>query len=62
VIGLNPNSPQMLNYFAIHLRQQGKYDEAEATYRKSIQLHWTHSAAYGLESLARERQAHQARR
>lgn len=62
VIRLNPKSPQMLNYFAIHLRQQGKYDEAEATYRKSIQLHWTHSAAYGLESLARERQAHQARR
>jgi tetratricopeptide (TPR) repeat protein len=58
----NPNSPQIYNYYATHLRLSGKLDEAEAMYNRSIKLFWTPAAVAGLEMLAQARQAQQARR
>ena len=37
-------------------RRAGHYDEAEAMYKKSLQLYWNKAAETGLELLAKERQ------
>jgi O-antigen ligase len=54
----NPKSPQIHTYYATHLRMAGKFDEAEAMYKRSLQLYWSPSATFGLELLAKERQNH----
>ncbi|HXJ60178.1 MAG TPA: O-antigen ligase family protein [Verrucomicrobiae bacterium] len=53
----NPKSPQIHTYYATHLRLAGKFDEAEAMYKRSLQLFWSPSATLGLELLAKDRQA-----
>jgi tetratricopeptide (TPR) repeat protein len=52
----NPTSGPIHLYYATHLRLAGKYDEAEAMYKKSLQLYWNQGAVVGLELLAKARQ------
>ena len=53
----NPRSPQIHTYYATHLRLAGQFDEAEAMYKRSLELFWSPSATAGLELLAKDRQA-----
>lgn len=52
----NPKSATIRARYATHLRLAGKLDEAEAEYKRSIALYWTHEAAIGLQQLAKDRQ------
>jgi O-antigen ligase len=52
----NPASGPIHLYYATHLRLAGNYDEAEAMYKKSLQLFWNQGAVVGLELLAKARQ------
>ena len=51
----NPNSAPIHLYFATHLRLAGRFDEAEKTYKKSLELYWNLGAVRGLELLAKAR-------
>jgi tetratricopeptide (TPR) repeat protein len=51
----NPSSAPIHLYFATHLRLAGKFDEAERTYKKSLELYWNLGAIRGLELLAKAR-------
>jgi tetratricopeptide (TPR) repeat protein len=53
----NPTSAQILTCYATHLRVAGQLDEAEAMYKKSLDLLWNPAAITGLELLAEARQA-----
>ena len=57
VVSLEPNSPQIRAYYAIHLHTAGKLDEAEREYNNSIKLYWNPAAYNGLERLTKERSA-----
>jgi tetratricopeptide (TPR) repeat protein len=61
-IAWNPNSGPIHLYYATHLRLAGKYDEAEAMYKKSLQLYWNQGAVVGLELLAKARQTQASNR
>ena len=43
----NPNSAQIMTYYATHLRLAGRFDEAEAMYKRSLKLHWNEGAVRG---------------
>jgi O-antigen ligase len=51
----NPSSAPIHLYYATHLRLAGKFDEAERTYKRSIDLYWNLGAVRGLELLAKAR-------
>jgi O-antigen ligase len=51
----NPSSAPIHLYFATHLRLAGRFDEAERTYKKSLELYWNLGAVRGLELLAKAR-------
>lgn len=51
----NPSSAPIHLYFATHLRLAGRFDEAERTYKKSLELYWNIGAVRGLELLAKAR-------
>jgi hypothetical protein len=53
----NPTSSAIHNYFATHLRLAGRFDEAEAMYKKSNTLLANTGAQHGLELLTKARAA-----
>lgn len=53
----NPSSATMRFHLATHLRLAGRWDEAEAAYRRSLDLFYNAGALHGLELLAQARQA-----
>ena len=57
VMALEPNSAQIRAYYAVHLHAAGKWDEAEAEYKKSNALYGNWASNLGLERLAKDRKA-----